>query len=359
MTDLPPATPAAPRLDSRTFCNPAAWRPQDVADRSRWVFELGESERSSLAELGQWLVHQGATTTNAAALADRNAAVLLTLAPRLARIRQTLQHGLGFALMRGFPVERMSPEATRLAYVALGSLLGQPMAQNRQGEMLHDVRDVGADRHDPNVRLSRTNAEQDFHTDAADIIGLLCLQKARSGGESRIVSSVTVYQEIVTERPDLAKLLFEPWFFHFKGEQPAGSAPYFTLPIAQHIDNQLSTFFIGWYLRDAEKLDGVPALSDDRRELLDLYERVANREDLGLRMQFEPGDVQWLKNSVILHKRSEYEDWPEPERKRHLLRLWLAADDFKDGIVAIRKGYSEAAASATAAAAEMLKGVAA
>ena len=345
MTTLTESVSHSANLATAPVHNPAAWRRRDVADTSAWVSPLSAAEQTAIMALSSWLIAQAATPSNVAAVTSSNPHLLRELAPRLGRIRQALQNGLGFVLMRNFPVQRMMPEAVRLAYLSLGSCLGQPMPQNREGELLHDVRDVGADRHDPNVRLSRTNAEQDFHTDAADIIGLLCLQNSRSGGESRIVSSVAVYQEIAAARPDLAVLLFEPRYFHMKGEQAPGALPYFKLPITQRIEGQLSTFFIGWYLRDAEKLDSVPALSDAQRELLCLYEETANRPDLGLQMQFEPGDVQWLKNSVILHKRSEFQDWPEPERKRHMLRLWLAADDFKDGIVAIRRGHLTAAAT--------------
>jgi hypothetical protein len=326
--------PIVPRFDG-----PAAWRGEAMRHSSDWIYPLTAAQQAEIIALGRRLEAGGATLAEARTLAEREPASLPRLRPLMREIREALRVGRGFALMRGFPTEGYSEQALRLAYAAAGSLLGQSMPQNRQGELIHDVRDTGADRHDPNVRLSITNAEQDFHTDAADIIGLVCLKKARSGGVSRIVSSVTVYHEVAAARPDLAPLLFEPWYFHLKGEQPPGELPYFRLPIAQVINGQLSSFFISWYIRHAELLEGVPPLTAAQRELLALYEQTANRPELYLDMHFEPGDVQWLKNSVILHKRTEYEDWPEAGRRRHLMRLWLAAPDFADGIVAIRMGH--------------------
>ena len=326
----------------RRFPN-AAWRGPGLGDPARWVTVLSPAQRAAIIDLGQALESGDASEREAHGFGASRAGQWTALRDAMQDLREELREGRGFALMRGFPVADLSPRATRLAYAALGSMLGTAMPQNKRGELIHDVRDTGARRDDPNVRLSITNAEQDFHTDAADLIGLLCLQRARVGGVSRIVSSVTVYNEMAAARPDLAALLFEPWYFHMKGEQAAGALPYFRLPIAHDIGGRLSSFFIAWYIRHAEQLEGVPPLTPAQREALALYEATANRADLYLDMHFEPGDIQWLKNSVILHKRSEYEDWPEPERKRHLLRLWLAAPDFQDGIVALRQGHEVAA----------------
>lgn len=327
-------SPAAARL----FGN-AAWRGAERRHGTDWIHVLSPAQQAEIAGLGEQLESDGADVMRARTFAQDDPDRAPRLRALMHEIRAQLQHGDGFALMRGFPTHALSQNGSRLAYAAIGSMLGLSMPQNRQGELVHDVRDTGADPGDPNVRLSTTRAEQDFHTDAADIIGLLCLHQSKSGGVSRIVSSVTVYNEIARARPDLAPLLFEPWTFHLKGEQAPGAQPWFQLPIARVLGESLSSFFIAWYIRDAEKLPGVPALTPARKELLALYERTANRPELYLDMVFEPGDVQWLKNSVILHKRTAYEDWPEPERRRHLLRLWLAAPDFADGITALRAGH--------------------
>lgn len=328
---------------NRTRFTNAAWRAADLQTADEWSYTFQPAEQAEILELAQRLESDRWSPAQSHAFAKQDHGQAPKLRALMARIRSELQNGRGFVLMRGFPLDGLSPTAIRLAYAAMGSLLGVAMPQNRQGELIHDVRDTGANRTDPNVRLSTTNAEQDFHTDGADLIGLLCLQKAKAGGVSRIVSSVTVFNEIAAARPDLAGLLFEPWYFHMKGEQPPGAPPYFKIPVAHQIGEHLSSFFIGWYIRHAGQLDGVPPLTSAQCELLDLYEETANRPDLYLDMQFEPGDIQWLKNSVTLHKRTEYEDWSEPHRKRHLLRLWLAAPDFRDGIVALRQGHQAAA----------------
>lgn len=324
-----------------SFGGPANWRGDVLRQSKEWIRELGAEERRELIGLGARLAARANVADLARSRLDLTA--LPALGALVAEVRSVLKSGRGFVLVRGFPLDEMSSDAARLTYVALGTALGVPKAQNRQGELVHDVRDTGADRHDLNVRLSVTNAEQDFHTDAADIIGLLCLQKARSGGLSRIVSSVAVYNAVASARPDLAPMLFEPWYFHMKGEQPAGAPPYFQMPIAHVIGDQLATFYIGWYIRHAEHLPGVPRLTPAQHELLALFERTANDPALYLDMEFERGDMQLLKNAVILHKRTEYEDWPEPGRKRHLWRLWLAARDFTDGIAATRDGHAASA----------------
>jgi len=246
------------------------------------------------------------------------------------RTLTALTSGPGFVLVRGLPVAGRSPRAVVALYTMMGRAIGRPVPQNLDGELLTHVRDTGEDPGNPDVRRYRTSAEQDFHTDGADVIGLLCLATARSGGVSRIVSSVRVYQAVHAARPDLTPLLFEPWFFHLPGGRARGLPEALPRPIATFDGRKLETFFIPWYIRNAQGLGSVPLLDGARRELLALYEATANDPSLYLDMEFRPGDVQWLRNAFVLHKRTAYQDHPEPERKRHLLRLWLAATALDD-----------------------------
>jgi hypothetical protein len=284
-----------------------AWRGADLR-REQWVVELTSAEREGLRN-GQ-------------------------LPARLPEWRARLQHGLGFVLVRGVPLD--NPEKT---FRLLGSALGNEVPQNGNGDLVCHIKDVGGDPTDPDVRLYTTSAEQEFHTDGADLIGLLCLSKAASGGLSSLASSLTVLQEVQRRRPDLVGLLFEDWHWYLHGQQPSELAPTFALPIARWDGDQLATFFIGWWIRRAQGVPGVPALTPRQAELLTVYEQVANEPGIAVTMDLEPGDMQWLKNSATLHKRTAYVD--DPARPRHLLRLWLAARDFGDGSELLRAGFPQ------------------
>ena len=314
----------------------SAWKGSELAQDSAWIYRLEAAERDELRSAVERLASFRGTLEDI----QRDAVELPVLGPTLRRWREELRNGRGFLLVRGVPIEGLDRDTIARLYWLIGLHLGDPVPQNGAGELLCDVRDAGADPRNPDTRLYTTRAEQDFHTDGADIIGLLCLHGSKSGGASRLVSSVTVFNELSARRPDLAPLLFEPWHFSLHGNLPPGFPASFSMPICRWDGAHLSTFFLGWYIRRAQSLPEVPKLTPQRYEVLSLLESIANDPRLYLDMCFESGDMQWLKNSVILHKRTEYEDYPEPERKRHLLRLWLAARDFEDGDDLLRRGLT-------------------
>lgn len=322
--------------------SPAAWRGRELQARNDWTHPLDQNTRDGLRRsLDRLASFQGPL-----AHLTRAHEPLDWLAPEILRWRRALRDERGFVLVRGVPVDDHPPEALGRLYWLLGCALGDPVPQNGAGDLLCDIRDTGADASDPDTRLYTTRAEQDFHTDGADLIGLLCLRTARAGGTSRIVSSVTVVQEFAARRPDLLPLLFEPWSFRLHGNLPPELPQAFEMPICRRQGEHLATFFIGWYLRRAQDLPGVPRWTEGHHQAIELLEQIANEPALYLDMDFQPGDIQWLKNSVILHKRTSYEDWAEPARKRHLLRLWLTARDFDDGDERLRRGIAPPAAEA-------------
>lgn len=266
---------------------------------------------------------------------------LLGLNRMLAEWRERLASGLGVILVRGMPVRHMGKSEAAAAYWMLGLGLGDPVPQNTASETLVDIRDTGASPLDHNTRLYKTRAELGFHTDGADIIGLLCLRGAKSGGVSRICSSVYVYNEINRRAPHLAALAERPYHHHAHGQFGPNGPKTFQYPIVNRSGGVFRMLLLPWYIRNAaQDFPEIAFLTKEQQELLDLLETVPLEPGVALDMSFKEGDMQFLKNSVILHARTEYVDWELPEEKRHLLRLWLSAPDFKDGDDRLRAGIS-------------------
>ena len=250
---------------------------------------------------------------------------LPTLGPVLRGILAELLEGRGFVLLRGLPVERMTRREQAAAYLGLGCWLGAFRSQNAKGHLLGHVKDLGLDIADPGVRYYQTSRKLEYHTDSVDIVGLLCLQGAKRGGESYLASSMTVYNEVLARRPDLMPALFEPFPTDRRGEVPGGMKPWFDMPIFHRHAGHLSCIYVRQYIESAQaQFPEARRLSRAQREAMDLLDELCNDPRIHLTMDFRPGDIQLLHNHQILHSRGDFEDWPEPARRRHLLRLWLA-----------------------------------
>jgi hypothetical protein len=328
-------------MNQRAIENPALWR-GDELQRSpeRWVHALSAEEVAELRDAARTLTKRGKPLAEITA-SDYAARALL---PAFEAWRARLERGLGFVLVRGLPVRELGKEVSALVYWWIGRQLGAPISQNTAGDLLGNVLDTGADPADHDVRLYKTRAELAFHTDGADLIGLLCLRSGRAGGVSRIASSVYVYNEIVRRRPDLAPLLLRVYQHHAHGQNGPGGPKTFGLPIVVLDGAIFRMLLLTWYIRNAaDDFPEIASLDPKQRELLDLLEAIPLEPGVALDMEFQPGDIQFLKNSVILHARTSYEDWDEPDEKRHLLRLWLAEPRFADGDAGLRKGIAQRA----------------
>jgi hypothetical protein len=152
----------------------------------------------------------------------------------------------------------------------------------------------------------------------------MCLTTAKSGGLSSLVSSTTIFNEMRRHRPDLLNVLLQPIETDRRGEIPEGSQPYFNIPVFNYHDGLVSAIYQRQYIESARRFPGVGPLSPLQIEALDRLDELANDPKLNLMMELQPGDIQLVHNHTILHDRTAFEDYPEPERKRHLLRLWLA-----------------------------------
>ena len=301
--------------------DPAVWYRSDWEERDDWIIELSDEEIQELKD--------AVSLSQAVPIVKMNACSfnLPAFASRIRELRDELIHGRGFAVLRGLPVYEWDRESLARAYYGIGCHLGVPVSQNAQGHLLGHVYDLGLDPMDPLNRVYQTNYRQLFHTDSTDIVGLLCLQPARSGGQSSICSSSTIYHEIAERRPDLLKVLCQRFHIDRKGEIPQGKDETYEMAVFYPDEDWVTCIYARDFIDAAQRHSHVAPLTTKQVDALNLMDELAASGDLRLDIDFLPGDIQFLHNHQILHARTSYEDWPEPERRRHLLRLWLSTED--------------------------------
>lgn len=301
----------------------AAWYGPEIAKRNDWIMPLGAAEVSEIEAATKALVARDA---DIAVLKPQDFPLPTLGATLRSRVDDEVLNGRGFLLLRGLPVERWSMREAATAFFGLGAHIGSARSQNGKGHVLGHVQDLGLDVNDPNVRIYQTHERQTYHTDSCDIVGLLCLKTAKSGGLSALVSSTTIFNEMRRRRPDLLKLLFQPIATDRRGEVPEGQKPFFEIPVFNWHQGYLTAIYQRQYIDSAQRFPEAPRHTPELVEALDMFDTLANDPALNTFMEFKPGDVQLVHNHTMLHDRTGFEDWPEPERRRHLLRLWLAAE---------------------------------
>ncbi|MGD0191231.1 MAG: TauD/TfdA family dioxygenase [Rhizomicrobium sp.] len=300
--------------------SPAAWRARDLVPGA-WLHMLSAAEIAEIEAAAKSLVGRNA---NLGALTARDFPIP-GLAPRLERIlHDDVLEGRGFAVIRGLDPSRLSRAESAAAFMGLGAHLGAARPQNAKGHLLGHVKDLGRSSNDPTARLYQTHERQTYHTDSADVVGLMCLKPAKRGGRSSLVSSVSIYNAMRAQAPELARALFEPIETDRRGEVAEGERPFFTIPVFNWFEGHFAAKYQRQYVESARRFADVAPLTDRQRAALDMLDACANDPAFHIEIDFQPGDIQLVNNHVLLHDRTAFEDWPEPERRRHLLRLWLA-----------------------------------
>lgn len=300
---------------------PSSWLGKDMAaDPERWLVHLGEDQVAELEAAAEHYLALGRDIGEITA-ADFP---LPEFSAHLRDLREILINGTGVEVIRGLPVERYSQETAAAIFCGIGAHLGSARSQNADGHILGHVRDIGRDANDTNARIYQTSQRQTFHTDSADVVGLLCLREAMEGGRSLLVSAEAMYNKMRAEHPDLLALLFDPIATDRRGEIPEGGKPYMEIPPFYWQNGLLTVFYQRQYIDSAQRFEGAMRLTPAHVEALDLFDACANDSDLHFSMQLQPGDMQFVYNHALLHDRTAFTDWPDPAKRRHLFRLWLS-----------------------------------
>ncbi len=304
-----------------TIDGPTAWVGDDLRrNPGAWLHVLSRDDIADLEQAARHFLSSGQDVGEITAAEFP----LSHFRRHLAALQEKMRSGNGVEVLRGLPLDRYDLRTAATIFCGIGAHIGAARSQNSAGHILGHVRNVGADPQDPTVRIYQTSARQTFHTDSADVVGLLCLQNAMEGGDSLLVSAASIYNRMRAERPDLVAHLFDPIATDRRGEIPEGMRPFVEIPPLTWHGGKLTVFYQRQYIDSAQRFPDAMRLTAAHVAALDLFDAVADDPALHFRMRLEPGDMQFVYNHAQLHDRTAFTDWPEPERRRHLLRLWLS-----------------------------------
>ena len=302
---------------------PSAWEIEDLKSTDDWCFEIDESDGILLRDSIKSLFEQ-----------DRD---LFSYSPNefnfgsswehIEKAVAEAHHGKGISIVRGLPREDLSQDEFRLLSWAIGLKAGVARPQGLASQYISAVQDAGTDYRAANGRGYSSNAELDFHVDVADLTILTCYNKAKSGGQSMISSGVTAHNYLTKERPDLAEIAYQHFYFSRQEEQAPDEKLFYSLPL---FEEESGNLFCNWNrnrVQSAQNIEGVPELSKLQKETMDFLDEILTRPELMYTMYLEPGDMQIINNYRMFHSRTGYLDYENDLKKRCLYRLWLSPPD--------------------------------
>ena len=302
------------------FDTSAAWMAKDLMIDQSWVFKLTDNECTQLKEVTKKAFDPKRSLFDYSK-SDFN------LNPSFETIQTAANKayfGPGLALVKGLPRNNMSPEEFELMVWAIGLHLGVARPQGKATQYISKVQATENNYRSANGRGYNSNTELDFHCDGCDLVGLACYNKAYHGGKSIISSSVSAWQTLVRERPDLAEIAREEFHFSRNQEEALGEMPYYTQPLFDFKDGRLFGKWNRNRVMNGQDLINVPKLTSTQNECMDLLDQILHRPTLMFTMWLNPGDLQFINNHVMLHSRTAFQDHKKLAQKRLLYRLWIA-----------------------------------
>jgi alpha-ketoglutarate-dependent taurine dioxygenase len=310
-----PSVRAVPQTWTRATIAPADWTVPLPAAAERELLAVRDELRR--APLPTFLLDPGDFTLDACRAT-------------MAEVRRMTQSGPMFAVLDRLPMEELTRQEAIDLYWLLSSLLARPVAQKLNGQMFYDVMDTGAKlKPGSGIRPTVTNVDLRFHNDNSynetppEFVCLFCLHPAMRGGTSQVMSVATVHDALERQHPELMPRLYRPFWYDRHAEHQPGEPTTFSAPMFEGGGDgsikarlALSEIHAGYELR-GERLDNETAAA------LAAVQSVFDQPELHVELGFEAGQIQYVNNRATGHARTEFTDFPEPERKRHLVRLWL------------------------------------
>lgn len=313
--------PSAPQsFEREPIRTGAAWFADDLRNDKSWQFEMSQSEQDELAALAEHL-DESMKGVEQIELTDCE---LPSLGPRLQQLQEELETGRGLAILRGVPLDGRSIESVNRLFWGIALHIGTPLPQTADGKRIFNVRDEGFQTNDPRARGPSSNKKLSFHTDRCDVIGFLCLRPALEGGLNDVVSSVALYNSMLAQRPDLVEVLFRPFLYERHNVDLGNQLAVYPQPIFSLCEGHFAAFLMRVLIERAYARDDTPKMTPEQSEALEMIASLAESPNYRLEFRQERGDIVLLNNLVTLHRRTAFVDDPDPDLRRHLIRIWLS-----------------------------------
>jgi Taurine catabolism dioxygenase TauD, TfdA family len=302
---------------SKPTDGPMTWHGSDLR-KENIAFDLSRAQATALEDVLLRVRTAGLALANIKLEHCRHPA----LDDALAHVFNEIQDGRGIVILRGIPVANHSVEDVSTMFWAIGTHFGRGVSQSARGDVLGLVQDETPPGAEESARGYTSRRELSLHVDLGQIVGLMCVRQARTGGFSQYASGLSIYNEILATRPDLMPVLCRGFPYHRRGEEAPDAAPItpYDIPVFSERDGKISIFFVGEIFNAAFR-DLQRAFTPQEIDAIDTYRTTARK--LQFEMRLEAGEVTFLNNYTVMHARSEFEDWEEQEEKRLMLRLWL------------------------------------
>lgn len=302
----------------------SAWRGNELFERPEWNFRFTSTEIEEVLNVAEAWNDGKLDVVEATDVSLLLTDELPLLSAKLQQIQGLLENGSGVVRLLGFPANQVDVDLAKRAFWLICRHIGTPVSQSATGERIFSVRDAGFANDDKRARGPNTRKKLSFHTDRCDVISFLCFRQALSGGENDVVSSMAIYNELLESRPDLVEVLMQSYLYQRHNVDTGNELPYVEQPIFSFCDGYFAANFLRVLIERAYATPGTPDMTDLQREALDMVEATAERSDLRVSFRQSEGDILFLNNLVTLHRRTEFVDHDQDERKRHLLRVWLS-----------------------------------
>ena len=315
------------------------WKGDELSAHLHWKVHLSEEDVLEL--------EAAVKNTKATPLLElsKERFVLPTLGKKMLEIQENLEDSIGATLLSGFPVERFDEETAQRIFWGICQHIGTPVSQSAKGERIFSVRNEGYGDGDNRQRGPNTNRKLSFHSDRSDVIAFLCWKQAKTGGENQLVSSLALHNAILERRPDLLEQLYLPYYYKRHNVDQGNALPWCRQPIFSITDGKFACNILRVLIDRAYDLEELPDMTPLQREALDFVEETASDPSLHYAFRQKPGDMLFLNNFTVLHRRSGFEDFEEPEKRRHIFRIWLSVPNsrpldplFKENYGAVEAG---------------------